>query len=193
MTQASRERGLIGKMRSLPGSGKPILSLSLGTRMREIVVAIDTKTVQGRREVYYSSFQDLLADAERMVAANARPIGNWTAGQIFTHLAGSFDSSIDGSNIKFPWYFRVMAKFMKKKLLNMPMPPGFTPPGEAARKLVPPPTSTEDGLAALHSAVARQERETNRAVSPVLGVLTRDEWTRLHLNHAALHMSFLVP
>jgi hypothetical protein len=156
-------------------------------------MAVDTKRVQGRREVRFSSFQELLADAERMVAASARPIGNWTSGQIFAHLARSFDSSIDGSDIKFPWYFRIIARLMKQRLLSMPMPPGFTPPGEGARKLLPPPTSTEDGLAALRAAVARQESATRFAASPVLGQLTRDEWTRLHLNHAALHMSFLIP
>jgi hypothetical protein len=72
------------------------------------------------------------------------------------------------------------------------MPPGFSLPGEAAKRLVPGPTSTEDGLAALRAVVARQEREPKRAPSPVLGALTNDECTRLHLNHAALHLSFLV-
>ena len=155
-------------------------------------MAVDTRTVQGRRQVYYAYYKELLADAEQMVAAGARPIGNWSAGQIFRHLAGSFDSSIDGLDIRIPWYFRITARFMKKKLLSMPMPPGFTPPGEAATKLVPPPTSTEEGLTTLRRAIVRQETEANLAASPILGPLSKEEWTQLHLNHAALHMSFLV-
>jgi hypothetical protein len=153
---------------------------------------VDTKKVQGRRTVHYSSMKEVLADAESMYAANARPIGNWTMGQIFAHLARSFDTSIDGSEITFNWFFRLMGRLMKKNVLRGPMPPGFNLPGEAAKKLAPGPTSAEDGLTALRRAVARQEQESKRAPSPFLGVLTRDEWTQLHLNHAALHMSFLV-
>jgi hypothetical protein len=156
-------------------------------------MAIETKKVRGRRDVHFSSLQEVVADAERMMSANARPIGNWSPGQIFLHLARSFDTSIDGSDVRFPWYLRFIGRVMKKKFLSMPMPPGFKLPAEAAKKFVPPPTSTEEGLAALRAAVARQEHETKRTASPVLGVLTKDEWTRLHLNHAALHMSFLVP
>jgi hypothetical protein len=152
---------------------------------------VDTKTVKGRRIVHYESLRDVLADAEAMYAAGARPLGNWTPGQIFVHLARSFDASIDGSDLKLNWFFRLMGRLMKKKVLRGPMPPGFKLPEDAANKLVPAPTSAEDGLAELRRAVARQEQESSRAPSPFLGVLTNDEWTQLHLNHAALHMSFL--
>ena len=112
-------------------------------------------------------------------SATGRPVS------IFAHLARSFNSSIDGSDIKAPWYFRLMCRFMKKRLLSMPMPAGFTPPGAAGRQIVPPPTSTEEGMELLRSAIARQQVTGTFATSPILGVLTREEWTRLHLNHAA--------
>ncbi len=156
-------------------------------------MSIDTRKVQGRRKVQYASLQDLLADAERMSSGNAQTLGNWSAGQIFAHLAQSMNNSIDGSDIQIPWYIRVPARLLKRWMLKGPMPPGFKISDTAARSLVPGPTSIEDGLVALRNAIARQERETTRAPNPVLGSLTLEDWTQLHLTHAALHMSFLAP
>jgi hypothetical protein len=153
---------------------------------------IDTAKVTGRRQVAYKSLQEVLADAERLSAGKTRTLGNWSPGQIFVHLAKSFDGSIDGLNMKFPWYLRMMARLMKGKLLKGPMPPGFKLP-EGARSVEPAPTSTEEGLAALRAAVARQEHETKRAPSPIFGPITPEEWAKIHLIHSNLHMSFLVP
>jgi hypothetical protein len=154
---------------------------------------IDTSKVQDRRKVAFTSLQDVLADAERMSTGKVKALGNWSPGQIFSHLATSLNNSIDGSNVTFPWFLRLMARLLKKRMLRGPMPSGFKLPAPAASSLVPGPTSTEEGLAALRAAIVRQERESQRAPNPVLGVLTKEEWTQLHLAHAALHMSFLVP
>lgn len=156
-------------------------------------MAIDTAKVQGRRTLKFSSLQDVLADAERMSAGNVRVLGNWSAGQIFQHLATSLNDSIDGSDVRFPWYLTIPARLMKKKLINGFMSPGFKLPPAAAEVLEPAPTSTEAGLSALRSAIARVQRDPRRAINPVFGVITDEEWTRIHLAHAALHLSFLVP
>jgi hypothetical protein len=158
---------------------------------------IDTKQVPNRRKLTFTSLSDLLADAERMAACHAQPIGNWSAGQIFEHLARAMNNSIDGTDVILPWYFRpivrLLNKPLKKRFLGGPLSPGFQLPASAARKLVPGPTSTDEGLAALRAAIARLERETKRAPNPVLGFLTVEEWNQFHLNHAGLHMSYLVP
>jgi hypothetical protein len=153
----------------------------------------DTSKVQGRRKVQYATLRDVLADAERISKGPVEALGNWSPGQIFLHLARSLNTSIDGADSKPSWLFRLMGRMMKKRVLRGPMPPGFKLPPAAARRLVPGPTSTDEGLAALRAAIARQEREPTRAPSPFLGPLSNEEWTQLHLNHAALHMSFLVP
>ena len=154
---------------------------------------IDTSKVQNRREVQYTSLQDVLADAERLTQGNFNTLGNWSAGQIFLHLAKSFNDSIDGSDMRLPWYLKLLGPLLKNKLLRGPMAPGVKLPESVAKVTVPGPTSTEEGMAALRSAIARLESESKRAPSPFLGAMTKDEWNRLHLNHSALHMSFLVP
>ena len=144
-------------------------------------MAISTSKVQGRRTLKFSSLQDVLADAERMSAGNVKALGNWSAGQIFQHLAKSLNDSIDGSDARFPWYLTVPARLMKKKLINGSMPPGFKLPAGAAKILEPGPTSTEAGLSALRSAIARVQRDPKRANSPVFGALTEEEWTKIQL------------
>ncbi len=154
---------------------------------------VDTTRVEGRRQVDYRSYAELLADADRLISGPVTALGNWSAGQIFRHLALVYNGSIDGYSITFPWYLRLGAKLFKKKLIGSPMPAGFKPPSDGAASLSPQPTSTEEGLAELRAAVARMEREDRRAKHPIFGVMTRDEWDKLHLKHASLHMSFLVP
>ncbi len=154
---------------------------------------IATSKVPNRREVQYTSLQDVLADAERLVHGNYKTLGNWSAGQIFLHLAKSFNDSIDGSDMRLPWYLKLLGPLLKKKLLRGPMAPGVKLPASVAKVTVPGPTSTEEGMTALRSAIARLESESKRVSSPFLGAMTKDEWNRLHLNHSALHMSFLVP
>ena len=48
---------------------------------------MNTKAVTGRREVHYDTFDDALADAERLAAGDVRTLGNWSYGQILKHLA----------------------------------------------------------------------------------------------------------
>ena len=70
------------------------------------------------------------------------------------------------------------------------MPAGFNLPRMAA-DLLPPPTSTEEGRQSLRQALRRLLTETNRAVHPLFGPMTVEEWTQLHCRHAELHLSFL--
>jgi Protein of unknown function (DUF1569) len=154
---------------------------------------IATSKVSNRREVQYASLPDVLADAERLCQGKFNTLGNWSAGQIFLHLAKSMNDSIDGSDLHLPWYLKLVGPLLKKKLLRGPMAPGVKLPASVAKETVPGPTSTAEGLTALRSAIARLQSESKRARSPFLGDMTKDEWNRLHLNHAALHMSFLVP
>jgi hypothetical protein len=154
---------------------------------------VNTAKVDGRRKLDYATLDDVLADADRLSSGRMKMLGNWSAGQIFQHLANAYNGSIDGFTMTFAWYFRVIAKVFKNKLVSGPMPPGFNLPSDGAKTMVPGETSTEEGLAALHAAVARLKRETHRAQHPMFGDLSNDEWNKIHCKHASLHMSFLIP
>ncbi|MGO9471567.1 MAG: DUF1569 domain-containing protein [Isosphaeraceae bacterium] len=154
---------------------------------------VNTAKVEGRRQLDYASFEELLADAERLSSGPVKALGNWSAGQIFRHLANVYNQSIDGFTMTLPWYFRLMGKMMRKKLIAGPMPPGFKLPPDGAKTLAPGPTPTAEGLADLRAAVERLEREPRRAIHPMFGELDKEQWNKIHLKHASLHMSFLAP
>lgn len=154
---------------------------------------VNTAKVEGRRTLNYASLRDVLDDAEWLGSGKVKAIGNWSAGQVFRHLARAYNGSIDGLPGTFPWFIRTMAGLFKKKLIAGAMPPGMKPPSDLAAAVIPEPTSTEEGLAELRAAIARLEHEPHRAKHPVFGELTSVEWNQIHLNHAKLHMSFLVP
>src|SRR5271165_86793 len=106
---------------------------------------VDTAKVEGRRKLDYASLEEVLADADRLSSAPVKALGNWSAGQIFRHLATVYNGSIDGLTMSVPWPLRLMAPLLKKKLLRGPMPAGIKLPSDAARVLTPEPTSTAEG------------------------------------------------
>jgi hypothetical protein len=156
-------------------------------------MSVNTAKVEGRRKVAYQSFDELLADADKLSSGPIKTLGNQSPGQIFKHLAIAYNGSMDGIPIQFPWMMRMMAKVFKKKLLTMQMPAGFNLSPEATKMVWPGPVSTEEGLADLRAAVERLKREPKRVPHPMMGNITKEEWDKVHLTHANLHMSFLVP
>ncbi|HLW67175.1 MAG TPA: DUF1569 domain-containing protein, partial [Gemmataceae bacterium] len=124
---------------------------------------IDTTKVQGRRELHFNSLEDIRADVEMLAATpKLNTLGNWSAGQIFHHLATTMTGSIDGFGFTVSWPMRLMAKFFKHKMLNGSMPPGFSLPKSAAEKMLPPPTPLEDGLRTIRHALDRLKTEEQR-------------------------------
>lgn len=157
-------------------------------------MAVNTKKVSGRRKLRYDSYQDLLNDAERLAVSELRTLGNWSLGQVLGHLARAMEMSIDGSDLKAPWLVRLVVRlFFRRRFLKGPIPAGLPLRNVAHDLLVPPPTSSQAGLAELRRAVERLQHETDRAPHPLLGELSLDEWDSLHLRHAEMHMSFMAP
>jgi len=157
--------------------------------------AIDTAKVGERRQLHFNNLDDIRADVEQLAqAGEIRTLGNWSAGQVFKHLATIMNKCMDGFDNRLPGPMRfVLRLFFKRKFLTQPMKPGFKLGAKAAAELVPPPTSLEEGLLCIRQALDRLQLESKRAPSAFLGPLTRDEWDQLHCRHSELHLSFLVP
>jgi hypothetical protein len=154
------------------------------------ITMINTKQVTGRREVRYETMEELLDEAKRLTGTQVRRLGNWSPGQVYEHLARSFDGSIDGFDMSMPAPVRwLMSLLMKKKMLYRSIPAGF----KSTPKFIAGETSDEAGLANLEKAIERQKSESSRVMHPGFGNLTREEWEAFHLRHAEMHMSFLEP
>ena len=152
---------------------------------------INTKTCP-RREVDYRTLDDIVADAERLVAAGASTTGNWSVGRILEHIARVMDMSVDGSEIKVPWPVRfILGKCFKQRFLNNKMKPGYKLAPKVAAEIVPDEIDTQAGLEHLQKAVGRLKQETHREPSPFLGPMDIDQWNQLHCRHSELHMSFV--
>ena len=74
---------------------------------------VNTAKVADRRKLAFGSLKEVLDDADRLSARPITVLGNWSAGQIFRHLAIAYNRSIDGFTMTFPWYFRLMASVFK--------------------------------------------------------------------------------
>jgi hypothetical protein len=157
---------------------------------------VDTRKVKGRREVSFASLDDLEADVEALVQAadeeRLKALGNWSLGQALQHLQRFMTRSMEGFE-KAPWFLPVMGLpfrlFMMKRVLGAPPPPGMKPgkvpfmPDDEAD------AATESrAVLGIIERVRSGERFTQR--SPLLGQLTHEQWTKLHLRHAELHLSF---
>lgn len=152
-------------------------------------MTVNTKKVEGRRNVRYESLDEFLQEAERLSQTDVRTLGNWSRAQIYGHLARTMDGSIDGLGFLLPAPVRfLMSLLMKRKFLYGALPAGF----KSGPEFVPEETSLDEELAALRKAIDRQHEEPGRVLHPAFGNIGKDGWNDFHLRHAELHMSFLV-
>src|ERR1700722_2219244 len=148
-------------------------------------MTINVKTVQGRRTLAFQSLDDVVADAEKLVASpDTKMLGNWPLAQLLMHLAVAMNNSIDGIQFTAPWYMRLMGPFLKGGFLKKGLPVGFQLPRDREAGAFPTPSSLPEALEKLQRRVGRLKKEKATARHPVFGALTHEEWVRLHLRHA---------
>ena len=159
---------------------------------------IDTKTAD-RRKLTYTSLDDVLADVEKIVAADKagklRCTGNWTAGQAMGHVAAWMNYPYDGFPIgKPPFFIRWILKFLKGKYLREGMSAGVRIPKVDNGTFATDKLSTDEGAARLRKSLARMKgKEVAKFDSPAFGKMSDQERLALNLRHAELHLSFLHP
>src|SRR5690349_4534042 len=108
-------------------------------------VVVNTSKVTGRRSVRYESFDEVLADAERLATVPVQTLGNWSQGQIYNHLAMAIDTMIDGPAFMFSAPVRWVARtFLKKRMLTRTLDPGFKLPRNAERMVGKPQIGTSE-------------------------------------------------
>ncbi|NOZ40887.1 MAG: DUF1569 domain-containing protein [Planctomycetes bacterium] len=152
---------------------------------------IDTKTAP-RREITFATLDEVVADAERLVAANATTTGNWSLGQILEHLAVVMDKTIDGSENTPPLPIRLIGRwFLKKRFLRNGMPAGYQLKGGIAKEFLPEETDSQQALEHLRQAVQRLKNHKEDIAHPFFGPLTHEEYVGINCRHAELHLSFV--
>jgi hypothetical protein len=156
-------------------------------------LSVDVKAVAGRRELHFTSLDEVVADAEQLVSSpTTRTLGNWPISQLLAHLALAMNRSIDGITFQAPWYLRLYGWFVKRRALKDGLPPGVKLPKDREAIAYPAVSSPQEALDLLRKAVGRMGHERATATHPIFGKLTHEEWVQLHLRHAELHLSFAV-
>jgi hypothetical protein len=146
-----------------------------------------------RRTLRFSSLDDMLADARQVVASPHTTTGQWTAAQILDHIARAIDCSLDGFGFSAPLWIRMLVRPFRNGVLVRPMRAGFRLPRRGAVLLPQTAITLDDALARLETSAARLKTENAEQPHPVLGSLTPEEYRLLHLRHAELHLSFILP
>jgi hypothetical protein len=159
---------------------------------------MNTGKVQDRRHLRFAVIEDLLADIDRLVAADKagklRRTGNWTAGQAMGHIATWINYAYEGYPFKVPWFVKVFLRIKKGKYLRDGLSAGVRIPNVEGGTYGTEVLSTAEGTARLRQAVARLQRgELAKYESPAWGPMSQEARVQLNLRHAELHLSFQHP
>ena len=151
----------------------------------------------GYRRLSFSSFRELVAELDRLERAHQegrlRALGGWTPGQNLQHLARFLRFAIDG----FPFtggLWAIAGRLIKPFLGRIKARPGFKLPSRFSALEPDESVPFEQGLREMREQMARLTGgERMEAKSPILGALSHEQWTKIQLDHAAMHLGFLKP
>lgn len=151
----------------------------------------------------YASLNDIRSELDRFEQSHAagtlRTTGAWSAGQILEHCAIPIRFSMDGffdeqgKPVSFPWYIKMVGVSVFKPMLGRShMKPGIKLPAKASSMLPAEGQDFESGMNCFRAELARLDAgEQMTKPSPLLGKMTHQKWTLLHLDHCRLHFGFI--
>lgn len=145
-----------------------------------------------RRTLQFASLDQIMPDVDRLLEGHTTH-GNWSLGQVCNHLSSTFRFSIEGFGVSMPWLVRAtIGQMAKKQILRQgKMKTGIKVP----ERFLPRPELDDRAEAeALRAALGIYRAHTGPlAPHPMFGMMTREEWDRLHRIHSAHHLSFAQP
>lgn len=143
-----------------------------------------------RRELRFQTLADILTDVESLASVPVTSLGEWTAAQNIDHVRRLIRVSHAGADFTMPWYFRLLGRLMKSRVLGSPFKPGM----KTAPAFQPPAGITMDeAIAAFRAEVELASRPGAMSrPSPFLGKMTHDDWEQLHCRHAEHHFGFII-
>ena len=146
-----------------------------------------------RRALTYASLDAVMPDVDRLILGYDKA-GQWTLGQICSHLSKALTLTVDGTPVRVSWLKRmVLGRLARWHVFRTgTMPAGIKVPSP---KLVPPAEADDRAeVEALRAAIRVFLGEVGPFVShPLFGPMSVEEWRRFHGIHCAHHLSFLVP
>jgi hypothetical protein len=126
-------------------------------------------------------------------AGNLKTTGNWTPGEIMSHLANWIEYAYVGFPVKPPPFFiRWILRFRLRKMLRDGMPRGVKIPGVAGGTVGMENIETGEAARRLVAALERLKNDADaKFESPAFGAMSQQDRIALNLRHAELHLGFL--
>jgi hypothetical protein len=158
--------------------------------------AINTKNSSGFRKLRFETIDACIAEVQRIADAaetgRLKTTGNWTPGQILSHLAAWIHYAYDGFPMrKAPWFIRWILRWRLPSMLRTGVPRGIRIPGakQGTFGMEDRPTreAVERYLAALQWLASNEIAPHD---SPAFGALSHEERIQLNLRHAELHLGY---
>lgn len=152
-----------------------------------------------RRQLRFTTLDDVVRDAEGLLASGYTKTGNWDLAQVCNHLSDWLSFPVVGFP-KMPIVIRPLFWVMRKTIGRKKFEGYVREQSFPAGKPTLPQTvhaPGEDERAAVAKLKDTAERFTAHTgfihPSPLFGPLTKDEALAMQLVHCAHHLSFLVP
>jgi len=142
-----------------------------------------------RRELRFKTFDEALAELDRLEAGRVETLGVWSHAQILEHCAAAVEKSMDRFTKRAPWFIRLtLGRAAKRRILKQ----GYMEAGYGDRKTERKEGDAKAAAQRLRNAIARYRTHTGPLDGhPFCGRLSRDEWDKMHLYHTANHLGFL--
>lgn len=158
-------------------------------------MTVNTKTVSNRRNLRFSTLDEAVEDARKLVEApRVRMLGNWQLDNLLMHLAFTVNHAIDGfpPHMRVPFFLRWILPWFKGMAMKQ-MTPGIKLPAAREAEVFPHVPSNRDAFDQFAKAVARTKSERMTSDHPAFGKMTHDDWVQMNLRHCELHLSFALP
>ena len=150
-----------------------------------------------RRNLQLESVDDVIEDVNKIAEADANGslsvTGQWSAGEILSHLSAWIEYAYNGYPIDAPpWLVQKVLKFHLRSILKNGMKPGVDIPGveggTVGQEKIDCDVACQRYLVALNRLASSEE---TKYPSPAFGKLDKDKFVKLNLRHAELHLSFI--
>jgi hypothetical protein len=146
------------------------------------------------RKLRFNSIDEAMAEAERLAVCETRTTGHFSLGQIYEHLARTFEVVLGEREMpptSFP--MRTMARLMRPMVLRKAST-GFKLPAKAQDVLWPSEDVTvEEGLAHLRETFGRFKSAPKLPKHVFFGNMTRLQHDTLQCRHFESHLGFVHP
>jgi len=137
----------------------------------------------------FASMDEIMPDVERLLQGHSTA-GGWTLGQILYHLATSVRLTTLG-RAGAP-AGQASEEFRRRFFGSRRFPEGLEAPH--ARLIPPADADVHVQKEALQEAIARYTSATGPFPGhPLLGALSKEEWSQFHCIHCAHHLGFAIP